>query len=168
MSDAWREEWGPGDAAWFEYHCNESPVSADAQLWYRSHQQVTVVAALGTVLDWPGSTFRARQDAGAPRYYRVRFADGFEGTVFEHELLTRPEGYYRPGPPRGGLALFAAWDGASLLPDEAFASLSDEEERSLRAWARQCPPNAAMCAQPNRYHPVIRDEWRCATVEAAP
>ena len=35
----WRDEWPPGTVAWFEYHCQESDDSDDADLWYRSHQQ---------------------------------------------------------------------------------------------------------------------------------
>lgn len=31
--------------------------------------------------------------------YKVRFNDGFEGTVFEDELLDDPSEYERPDPP---------------------------------------------------------------------
>lgn len=32
-----------GKRMWFEYHCLESDSSCDAELWYRSHQQVNVL-----------------------------------------------------------------------------------------------------------------------------
>ena len=38
------EVWPVGAFAWFEYHCWESPESADAPAWYRSHQRVEVLA----------------------------------------------------------------------------------------------------------------------------
>jgi len=95
--DGVREAWQPGDLAWFEYHCLESNDSADARLWHRSHQQVAVLGR-GEDEDF-GQTFLDRADAGMPNVYRVRFADGFEGHVFEDELLTGPEHYSRPDPP---------------------------------------------------------------------
>ncbi len=97
--DGVREAWQPGARAWFEYHYRESPESSDAELWYRSHQQVTVLGR-GRDEDWPG-TFADRAGAGCPDVYAVRFADGYEGTVSEDELLTGPEHYQRPDPPAG-------------------------------------------------------------------
>lgn len=33
----------PGTVKWFEYHCWESPESSDAEVWYRSHCEVSVI-----------------------------------------------------------------------------------------------------------------------------
>ena len=99
------EEWRPGEEAWFEYHCTESPDSCDANLWYHSHQRVTVVGreqADGWHKGWDGSTMRERGEAGAPRAYRVRFRDGLEHTAGEDELMTSRRGFYRPDPPIPG------------------------------------------------------------------
>ena len=91
------ESWRPGDKAHFEYHCYESPDSADAPIWYRSHQCVTVLAEEDSDGGW--GTFEERRDAGTPKCYRVRFKDGLEWSVFEDELLTSPDGFVRPDPP---------------------------------------------------------------------
>lgn len=87
----------PGAVRWFEYHCNESDNSADAELWHRSHQLVTVGAL--TSEDF-GGTFKARCENGTPRVYAIRFSDGFEGEAFEDELLTWRKGYCRSDPPK--------------------------------------------------------------------
>jgi hypothetical protein len=93
---AHRETWPPGTTAWFEYHCWESPASGDAALWFRSHQQVTV---LGRDEDENmGATMLDRADAGCPNVYIIRFADGHEGGAVEDELLNGPEFFFRPGP----------------------------------------------------------------------
>jgi len=94
-----REQWLPGDEAYFEYHCTEAHESAHAEWWYRSHQKIIVLGE--TDHDgWPGSTFRERAEASQPKVYSVRWPDGFEGAVFEDELLTSPSGYSRPEPER--------------------------------------------------------------------
>jgi hypothetical protein len=93
-----REAWDQGDQAQFEYHCYEGHDSADAQLWYRSHQVVTVLFEDESDA-WEGSTYDERAEAALPKVYRVRFADGFEGTAWEDELLTSVEHFYRPDPP---------------------------------------------------------------------
>lgn len=94
-----REQWAPGDVAHFEYRCTESHDSADAHLWYRSHQVVTVVCEDPESDAWEGSTYDERSEAGTPKVYNVRFSDGFVGTVWEDELLVRSEFFYRPDPP---------------------------------------------------------------------
>jgi len=74
--------------AWFEYHCSESPDSADAEAWHRSHQQVTILS------------HSPSEDAGVtPDTYRVRWADGFEYDAWADELVESPEDFYRPAPP---------------------------------------------------------------------
>lgn len=104
----WREEeWKSGEQAWFEYHCTEAHDSADADLWYRSHQQVVVLGRAdseGWWKEWDNSTMRERGEAGAPRGYQVRFKDGLERTAGEDELMTSRKGFYRPDPPKGKLA----------------------------------------------------------------
>jgi hypothetical protein len=82
---AYKERWRRGEAAHFEYHCLRSHDSSDAELWYRSHQCVTVVR---TVESGCGRTSARRADNGQPRVYLIRFADGFERSAFEDELLT--------------------------------------------------------------------------------
>lgn len=88
-----------GDRLWFEYHCLESHQSADADLWYHSHQQCEV---LGMVINdgydiWSEAE---RYDCGHPMCYKVRFDDGFEHTVTEDELLDNQDDFCRPDPPR--------------------------------------------------------------------
>jgi len=85
----------PGQRLWFEYHCFESHDSGDAELWYRSHQKVTVIEPLPFgKLDDEASV----EDRGG-RVYLVRFADGFEGHVTWDELLDSPTEFERPDPP---------------------------------------------------------------------
>src|SRR5450631_625772 len=90
-----QENWEPGTRPFFEYHCYEGHDSADAQLWYRSHRQVTVLRR-----NWAdevangvnGQPWAVRNyECGTPATYQVRFDDGFEGTATEDELLTVPE-----------------------------------------------------------------------------
>ncbi len=83
---------------WFEYHCNESHDSGDAQLWYRSHRRVRVI---GIKERGQGKDCIERAENGCPRVYRVRFLhDGFEGDVFEDELLLTKSEFERPNPPQ--------------------------------------------------------------------
>jgi hypothetical protein len=96
-----REQWREGERAYFEYHCLESDESGDAPAWYHSHQQVTVLGEAPSDA-WEGSTYQERNEEGLSRMYRVRFDDGLEWDVFEDELLTGPQFYERPDPPRGG------------------------------------------------------------------
>jgi len=86
----------PGDICWFEYHCNESPESCDADLWYRSHQKVKVVK-----LDAKGygKTKIERGENGHPAVYIIQFDDGFSKGAFEDELVDSPKEFYRPDPP---------------------------------------------------------------------
>ena len=100
-----RNEWNPGDKAWFEYHCWEDPKSADADLWRHSHQQVTVLgkaAADGWIEELANSTVIERGESGTPRAYQVRFEDGLRHTAMEDELLTDRRGFFRPDPPGPG------------------------------------------------------------------
>lgn len=92
-----REHWEPGDRAFFEYHCLESPHSSDAPLWYRSHQTVRVIGrGADDALEAP---LPERLEAGMPRVYRVRFPDGYEADAVEDELLTHARWFTRPAPP---------------------------------------------------------------------
>ncbi len=97
-----KEHWHPGEEAWFEYHCLESNKSNDAELWHRSHQEVTVLGVEGppNAEPWEGTTWHERADAAMPKTYRVRFPDGHEGAAWEDELMTDRAGFYRPDPPR--------------------------------------------------------------------
>lgn len=97
-----RDEWKVGDTAWFEYHCSESEDSDDADLWYRSHQQVTVVDVPNPE-DYSygdGKTLEERMENASPRSYTVKFSDGVESRVIEDELFTSKDDFYRPDPPR--------------------------------------------------------------------
>jgi hypothetical protein len=88
--------WKRGDTSWFEYHCYEGHDSADAELWYHSHQRVTVVK-----LEWRGVgvTVQERAANGCSAGYRVRFSDGHTGDAFEDELLFSRRQFVRPDPP---------------------------------------------------------------------
>ena len=94
--DGFRKE---GTEAWFEYHCQESAKSADAELWYRSHQRVTVLDC-DNVDEFGDLSFVERAEAGVPLVYKIRFEDGFEGAAFEDELVDNPEEFCRPEPPK--------------------------------------------------------------------
>ena len=90
---------------WFEYHCWEDHRSADAPIWYRSHQQVLNLGHVGPEGHDPCladeiPTRQERAYEGCPCLYRVRFEDGLEWDVFEDELLDSPEEFTRPDPPR--------------------------------------------------------------------
>lgn len=90
--------WAPGQTAWFEYHCWESVQSADADLWMRSHQRVTVTG-WGESDGWELASPDERIEAGMPRVYGVRFEDGHEGTVFEDELAPHTGWWFCRHPP---------------------------------------------------------------------
>lgn len=92
--------YSPGDEAWFEYHCLESLESADAHLWLRSHQRVTIVTAAETNDAMPGMTFVERMEEGTPWTYTIRFADGTTGCAVEDELMDSRDLFCRPDPPR--------------------------------------------------------------------
>ena len=96
-----RNEWAVGDAAFFEYQCQQSHDSADAELWYRSHQPITVIDDSEELYD-PApdlNTLAKRRDQGQPRCYTVRFSDGFEGTAKECELYVSPQYFDTSGAP---------------------------------------------------------------------
>lgn len=64
--------------AFFEYHCWESPESADAVLWLHTRQIVEIIRPLSSDecdIDEIG------------QMYLVRFSDGLEYSVFQDELL---------------------------------------------------------------------------------
>lgn len=91
-----QEHWYEGETAYFEYHCNQSHDSEHAEWWYRSQQPVTI---LEQTVSYPG-TAAERGEGGTPNCYRVKWADGFKGEVFEDELLTSPVLYdktWKPG-----------------------------------------------------------------------
>ena len=92
--------WLPGTSVWFEYHCWESPKSGDAELWYRSHQRVTVIG-LDPDGEVPeiGSTFKSRCANAIQAVYKIKFSDGYVGTAFEDECLDSVAEYERPDPP---------------------------------------------------------------------
>jgi hypothetical protein len=70
-----------GGSRWFEYHCYEGEDSADAELWHHTHQKVEV---------------GERVEGCDVPVYHVVFADGFEGDVFNDELVGDPSEFYRP------------------------------------------------------------------------
>ncbi|KKM74802.1 hypothetical protein LCGC14_1396650 [marine sediment metagenome] len=89
-----KEKWTPGERAYFEYHCYQAHDSADASLWYRSHQPVTVVDVGEDPNDEP-TTMAERAESGDPLTYHIKFTDGYEGAAFEDELLTSPRYFER-------------------------------------------------------------------------
>lgn len=95
-----RDEIPAGSVRWFEYHCLESPTSADAKLWYRSHQKVTVGACENS--EYGDLSQDERYEAGCLLAYKVTFSDGFTGTAMEDELLESRKEFYRPDPPKEG------------------------------------------------------------------
>lgn len=86
-----------GQPYWFEYHCWESPQSSDAQLWYRSHQQVVPVKLIEK---GHGKDEIERGKLGHPAMYNIRFSDGKEFGVFEDELMESKSEFIRPDPPK--------------------------------------------------------------------
>jgi 8-oxo-dGTP pyrophosphatase MutT (NUDIX family) len=88
-----------GSRLWFEYHCLESHDSSDAQLWYRSHQRVTIVDLKDSEIPaYESAYWRSYQ--GMPLAYTIRFADGSTFAATEDELLDSPKDFCRPDPPR--------------------------------------------------------------------
>ena len=88
----------PKQQLYFEYHCLESHTSGDAQLWYRSHQKITVIRMVDN--DGVGiPSLKERLECGQQLIYRVQFTDGYQGDVFEDELLDSQKEYCRPSPP---------------------------------------------------------------------
>ena len=90
--------WRKNETAYFEYHCNMSHDSCDAELWYRSHRPVMI---LKLEEKGYGSTCMSRCQNGQPRCYTVRFEDGFEGFANEDELYVDPSFFnkeYSPPP----------------------------------------------------------------------
>lgn len=88
-----KEVWKEGEHAYFEYHCQRSHDSSDAEAWYRDHQRVVVIDLPDSDgKDWllDGASAEERADASIPMIYTVRFADGHEHDVFEDELLVSP------------------------------------------------------------------------------
>ena len=82
---------------WFEYHCYEGHDSADANLWYHSHQPVTV---LSMEERGSGRDEKERGENGHPAAYKVRFQDGLIGAVVEDELCLSKDEFFRPDPPK--------------------------------------------------------------------
>lgn len=68
---------------WFEYHCLEAEDSADAALWHRTHQRVTVLRPL------------ALRESDY-EMYEIRFADGYVGHVMADELMRSRKQFCRP------------------------------------------------------------------------
>lgn len=87
-----------GKTYFFEYHCTEDHGSSDAEIWYRSHQLVTVLCCVNAE-DYGHLTEDERYENGEPLVYSVRFMDGLEWDVFEDELMESEEDYYRHDPP---------------------------------------------------------------------
>ena len=87
----------PGKQYWFEYHCYEGHDSADAKLWYHSHQKATVLKRLENGI---GNTQQDRAEDGAPAVYQLQFEDGAIGAAFEDEVLDSPSQFERPAPPK--------------------------------------------------------------------
>jgi len=87
-----------GDSMYFEYHCEESDMSQDAELWYRS-QRIVTITGFAANDGWCIPTLRERCELGHPIVYAVKFPDGFLGHAFEDELLDTTEEYTRPAPP---------------------------------------------------------------------
>lgn len=88
----------PETELFFEYHCEESHDSTHAQLWYRSHQKITVLRCTNADI-YGDLSFKDRCELGHQLFYTVRFADGYEEDVFEDELMESESSYQRPNPP---------------------------------------------------------------------
>ena len=88
-----------GLTRFFEYHCYEGHDSNDAELWYHSHQEVQVGQCCNPEYA-EGTTWKERMEEGIPLVYSVKFQDGFQGDVFEDELLLDENQYERPDPPK--------------------------------------------------------------------
>lgn len=87
----------PGKVYWFEYRCWESDQSADADLWYHSHQEVKVLK-----MEEPGHGQDEDDRAlnSCPAAFKIKFlSDGFTHTGMEDELLESQEEYINQDPP---------------------------------------------------------------------
>lgn len=123
-----------GSLKWFEYHCFESSQSCDAHLWYRSHQPVLVLGLAEDYSELEGTTAIERGEFGQPLVYRVRFLDGFEGDVWEDELMESPADYYRPDPMRPKIyreRYEAAREALGALPKDPEGAMRVEDVQSL-------------------------------------
>lgn len=102
--EPFKDQWQPGETAWFEYHCWESDDSCDAKLWHHSHQKVTVLredlSADGSSKNLPNTTPEQRFEEAVLKAYEIKFKDGFVATAMEDELYTDPQGFERPDPPK--------------------------------------------------------------------
>lgn len=88
-----------GQKLYFEYHCEESHESGDAELWYRSHQLVTVIGFAPND-GWDIQSLNERCECGCSIMYKIQFSDGWTGEAFEDELLDSEEEYDSPDPPK--------------------------------------------------------------------
>ena len=88
-----------GTEKWFEYHCDESPKSADYDLYLKSHQKVKV-GGLESEPEFKEFTLAERVEQGTPLVYTIYFEDGTKGAAFEDELLDNKEDFERPDPPK--------------------------------------------------------------------
>ena len=86
-----------GKEFWFEYHCFESPLSVDAEIWYHTHQIVNVISISE---NGGGEDMNDRLRNGEPRVYKIKFKDGFTCDAFEDELLNSQKEYSRPDAPK--------------------------------------------------------------------
>lgn len=86
-----------GKRYWFEYHCFESEQSADADIWYHSHQEIEVLGLAQT--DVLYTTKRERLENACPLVYNALFGDEFKCDVFEDEILNSKDEFERPDPP---------------------------------------------------------------------
>ena len=89
-----------GEKPFFEYHCWESHQSSDAQLWYRSHQQITILNLLDDCDGKIIASQKERLETGCILVYKVQWKDGHIGDATEDELLDSPTEYTRPTPPK--------------------------------------------------------------------
>jgi hypothetical protein len=88
----------PQSKCWFEYHGNESHTSEHAQIWYRSHQKVTILKLQPN--DGEDIITQLERFAlGHQLIYKVSWEDGFTHDVFEDELLDNKNEFCRPNPP---------------------------------------------------------------------
>jgi len=97
---ATKDQWLPGEKAYFEYHCWESYESQDAPVWLHSHQLVTIL--LENESDRQREylpTLAERGEEGMPITYQIKFSDGLIWTAFEDELMTSPVDYEMANPP---------------------------------------------------------------------
>lgn len=88
-----------GQRVWFEYHCNESHDSADAELWYHSHQKCVILG----LAECDGHDIQSeseRFESGCLLVYVVQFEDGKKFHACEDELMTNKKNFCRPDPPR--------------------------------------------------------------------